>query len=91
VPKLQRCSFVCFKITLASHYTRHEKIMAFKKLNPEIREALEHQTIETPTAFQKKVLPKIKSGVNVFAIGQKACGLRKNNKHYYCYHAKVKE
>lgn len=48
--------------------------MSLKKLNPEIKEALERNNIEALTAFQKKVLPKIKSGVSLFAIGEKGCG-----------------
>lgn len=75
MPKLYRCSFVSLKICLSfAVYLKQEKIMAFKKLNPEIKEALERNAIDAPTAFQKKVLPKIKSGVNVFAIGEKGCG-----------------
>ena len=48
--------------------------MSFKKLNPEIKEALETNNFIEPTAFQKAVLPKIKGGANVFCIGEKGCG-----------------
>ncbi len=48
--------------------------MSFKKLNPPIKEALLNNTIESPTPFQKLVLPKIKSGVSLFGIGKKGCG-----------------
>ncbi|WP_299889603.1 DEAD/DEAH box helicase [uncultured Lacinutrix sp.] len=48
--------------------------MSFKKLNFELKEALENNNFTEPTAFQKAVLPKIKSGANVFCIGDKDCG-----------------
>ena len=48
--------------------------MSFKKLNPEIKEALINKGFEVPTEFQKKALPKIKSGVNLYAIGDKNSG-----------------
>jgi len=48
--------------------------MSFKKLNPEIKEALINKGFEEPTLFQKRVLPKIKSGVDLYAIGEKNSG-----------------
>ncbi|WP_055445836.1 DEAD/DEAH box helicase [Lacinutrix mariniflava] len=48
--------------------------MSFKKLNPEILEALEINNFEAPTPLQKKALPVIKGGANVFCIGSKGCG-----------------
>jgi len=48
--------------------------MSFKKLNPEIKEALETNNFIEPTAFQKAALPKIKGGANVFCVGNKGCG-----------------
>lgn len=48
--------------------------MPFKKLNPQIKEVLEHLKFETATPFQQKAIPKIKSGVNVFAVGPDGCG-----------------
>ncbi|WP_290699388.1 DEAD/DEAH box helicase [Lacinutrix sp.] len=48
--------------------------MSFKKLNPEILEALEINNFEAPTPLQKKVLPIIKGGANVFCIGSKGSG-----------------
>ncbi|OAB78002.1 DEAD/DEAH box helicase [Cochleicola gelatinilyticus] len=48
--------------------------MPFKKLHPEILETLEQQNIETPTAFQKKSIPVIKSGANVYCIAPKGSG-----------------
>lgn len=48
--------------------------MSFKKLNPEILEALEINDFEAPTPLQKKALPIIKGGANVFCIGSKGCG-----------------
>ena len=43
--------------------------MPFKKLKPLLQDILEHLNIEEATPFQKSVIPKIKSGANVFAIG----------------------
>jgi len=48
--------------------------MSFKKLKPELLEALELNNITEPTPFQKAVLPKIKGGANVFCIGKKGSG-----------------
>lgn len=42
--------------------------MSFKKLKPLLKDILEHLKIEEATAFQKMVIPKIKSGANVFAV-----------------------
>ena len=38
----------------------------FKKLNPGIHETLERLEISTPTPFQIKSIPVIKSGANLF-------------------------
>ncbi|WP_298476245.1 DEAD/DEAH box helicase [uncultured Maribacter sp.] len=48
--------------------------MPFKKLHPSLKEALERLLIESATPFQKKVIPKIKSGANVFGIAPKESG-----------------
>ena len=48
--------------------------MSFKKLNPPLKEALERLGLETPTPFQKKVLPKIKSGADLYAIAPENSG-----------------
>ena len=48
--------------------------MAFKKLHPAIQEKLTSLEIETPTAFQIKSIPVIKSGANVFCIAPKDSG-----------------
>ncbi|PCI94600.1 MAG: DEAD/DEAH box helicase [Flavobacteriales bacterium] len=42
--------------------------MPFKKLKPLLKDILEHQNIEEATPFQKMVIPKIKSGANVFGV-----------------------
>ncbi|MDG1476561.1 MAG: DEAD/DEAH box helicase [Vicingaceae bacterium] len=42
--------------------------MAFKKLKPLLKDILEHQNITEATVFQKKVIPKIKSGANVYGV-----------------------
>lgn len=42
--------------------------MSFKKLKPLLKDILEHQNITEATPFQKMVIPKIKSGANVFAV-----------------------
>lgn len=48
--------------------------MAFKKLIEPLKNTLEHLQFETPLGFQKKGLPKIKSGVDVFGIGPEGSG-----------------
>ncbi|WP_026449844.1 DEAD/DEAH box helicase [Aequorivita capsosiphonis] len=48
--------------------------MPFKKLHPEIQEKLAQFEITTPTAFQTKSIPVIKSGANVYCIGPKDSG-----------------
>jgi len=48
--------------------------MLFKKLNPQILEALKVNTIEAPTPIQVKALSIIKGGANVFCIGKKSSG-----------------
>ncbi len=48
--------------------------MAFKKLHPAIQEKLSFLEFETPTAFQSKSIPVIKSGANVFCIAPKDTG-----------------
>ncbi len=48
--------------------------MPFKKLKPLLKNVLEHLTIEEATPFQKSVIPKIKSGANVFAVGAENSG-----------------
>lgn len=48
--------------------------MSFKKLNPPLKEALERLNYEFPLPFQKKVLPKIKSGANLFGVAPEASG-----------------
>ena len=42
--------------------------MPFKKLKPLLKDILEHLNIEEATPFQKSVIPKIKSGANVFGV-----------------------
>lgn len=48
--------------------------MPFKKLHPNLLEALERFSIESPTPFQKKSIPIIKSGANVFCTAPKDSG-----------------
>jgi superfamily II DNA/RNA helicase len=48
--------------------------MSFEKLNTEILEALETNNFEAPTPLQKKALPIIKGGSNLFCIGSKGSG-----------------
>ena len=48
--------------------------MSFKKLNIPLKEALDRLGYETPTPFQKKILPKIKSGANVFGLAPEGSG-----------------
>lgn len=42
--------------------------MAWKKLNAPLTEALERLEYEGPLPFQKKIIPKIKGGTNLFGI-----------------------
>ncbi len=42
--------------------------MPFKKLTPSLLETLAKLNFEEPTPFQDKIIPKIKSGANVFGI-----------------------
>lgn len=48
--------------------------MPFKKLHSDIQEKLEYLEIETPTPFQSKSIPVIKSGSNVYCIAAKDSG-----------------
>lgn len=48
--------------------------MPFKKLKPILKDILEHQNLTEATAFQKKVIPKIKSGANVYAVAPEGSG-----------------
>lgn len=48
--------------------------MSFKKIHPQLKENLEDLGMETPTPFQKKILPRIKSGANVFGIAPDGAG-----------------
>lgn len=48
--------------------------MPFKKLHPEIQEKLAQFEITTPTPFQKKSIPVIKSGANVYCTAPKGSG-----------------
>lgn len=48
--------------------------MSFKKLNTPLMEALERLGYEEPLPFQKKILPKIKSGANLFIVGKEGIG-----------------
>jgi len=48
--------------------------MPFKKLHSDIQEKLEFLEITTPTLFQSKSIPIIKSGANVFCTGSEGSG-----------------
>ena len=48
--------------------------MPFKKLHSEIRAKLEELEIATPTLFQRKSIPVIKSGANAFCTASKDSG-----------------
>lgn len=48
--------------------------MPFKKLHSDIQEKLEYLEIVTPTAFQSKSIPIIKSGCNVYCTAAKDSG-----------------
>jgi len=48
--------------------------MSFNKLIPAVQDAINQLGFENPTELQEKMLPKIKSGANVFGIGPDGCG-----------------
>lgn len=48
--------------------------MPFKKLHPELREAMERLHISEPTPFQKTAIPIVKSGVNTYCVAAKDSG-----------------
>ena len=48
--------------------------MPFKKLNTPLKDVLEFLEIEEATPFQKKFIPKIKSGANIFAVADDGDG-----------------
>jgi superfamily II DNA/RNA helicase len=48
--------------------------MPFKKLHSDIQERLAYLEIETPTPFQRKSIPVIKSGANVYCTAPKDSG-----------------
>ncbi|AXO80009.1 DEAD/DEAH box helicase [Olleya aquimaris] len=48
--------------------------MSFKKYHPSLKENIEKAGLETTNAFQKQVMPLIKGGNDVYAIGPKGCG-----------------
>ena len=48
--------------------------MAWKKLNPPLLEALADLNYEFPLPFQRKIIPRIKAGANIFGIGPQGCG-----------------
>ncbi len=48
--------------------------MPFKKLHSDIQDKLEHLEITTPTPFQSKSIPIIKSGANVYCTAPEGSG-----------------
>lgn len=48
--------------------------MPFKKLHPIIQEKIENLEIVTPTPFQSKSIPVIKSGANIYCTAPKGSG-----------------
>lgn len=48
--------------------------MAFKKIQEQLKEALEQRGIKEPLPFQKAILPKIKGGGSVFGIAPDGAG-----------------
>jgi len=48
--------------------------MFLKKLNPSLLFQLEKQAFNTPTKLQESLIPKVKSGSSVIAIGEKDSG-----------------
>ncbi|MEL0645526.1 MULTISPECIES: DEAD/DEAH box helicase [unclassified Olleya] len=48
--------------------------MSFKKYHPSLKENIEKAGFETTNKFQKEVMPLIKAGTDLYAIGPKGCG-----------------
>ncbi|APG59915.1 DEAD/DEAH box helicase [Christiangramia salexigens] len=48
--------------------------MSFKKLNEHIKERLSEKGFDSPTPFQKKALPVIKSGADLYGIAPEGAG-----------------
>ena len=48
--------------------------MSFKKILPSLKAIMLSQGIQEPTEFQNKVIPKIKSGANVFGVAKEKEG-----------------
>ncbi|MEZ4968068.1 MAG: DEAD/DEAH box helicase [Flavobacteriaceae bacterium] len=48
--------------------------MAFKKIQEQLKEALEQQGIKEPSPFQKAVVPKLKGGASIFGIAPEGAG-----------------
>ena len=48
--------------------------MSFKKLHHLLKDTLEYLEMESPTTFQKLVLPRIKSGANIYGIAPEGAG-----------------
>lgn len=48
--------------------------MSFKKLLPVTKNTLEQLQMESPTPFQKQLIPKIKSGKDLIAVGKESTG-----------------
>lgn len=48
--------------------------MSFKKLHPKLKDAINNLGFDTPTNFQKKALPKIKSGADLYCLAPENAG-----------------
>ena len=48
--------------------------MPFKKLNQVLLNKIAELGLEEPTVLQKELIPKIKSGANLFAVGATGSG-----------------
>jgi len=48
--------------------------MAFKKIQEQLKEAMEQQGIKEPLPFQKAVVPKLKGGASIFGIAPHGAG-----------------
>tara|TARA_B100000809_G_C15140596_1_gene533044 strand:- start:6415 stop:7134 length:720 start_codon:yes stop_codon:yes gene_type:complete len=72
---LKIISIVIYVIVDIIHQTVMSTLpMPFKKLNANIQEMLEQHEMTTPTAFQIKSIPVIKSGANIFCTAPKGSG-----------------
>ena len=63
-----------FENTIFDTFANVKHTMPFKKLLQPLKDTLKHKGFETPLAFQKLILSKIKGGTSLFCIAPKGSG-----------------